>query len=87
MAATGGIVADEYAADKQADKHKPVADLSALVSTEASATLHAVTNLLLDSAKGIKTNVAEAVNAASHQMDLSSACHWNWRWDWHWDSC
>ena len=35
--------------------------------------MHAVANLLLDPVNGLKTNVAETVNAASQQMDLSSA--------------
>jgi len=50
-----------------------VADMSALVSTKATATLHAVASLLLESGNGLKPNVEEAVNAASQQMDLSTA--------------
>jgi len=59
--------------EKNSDNHLVEDDLSAVMSTQASATLETASSLLLDPTGVDKTNIDEIVTAASHQMDLPSA--------------
>jgi len=54
------------------DKHEVEQSLSSFVSANAAATITTLSEVLLDP-EGEKTNVADALTAASRQMDLKSA--------------